>query len=469
MTYTVDVRRLRHRRRRSPPRDRAGHDRAGPAAAARAGGGRRRVRGRRHLRRRAGPAGHDAQRRHPDRPAPAGRPDRLGLPARVRRDAAADRPDRRPARPGAGAGRGAGGLRRRLAGHRAGLRPALAWSPAASSRAWAAAAWCRRRWRWSPTSTRPSAAASRSGSSPPCRSSAASSGPLFGAVVLALADWRAIFLINLAVGLVLAAAIARLGFGTKPRLRRPEPAVLAHSAPSDAGRRRPARSSRWSPARWSSSGRPSSCSSVDWRGAMFVPVRWATGAGSPRSGWWRSCAALLLVVRCATAARPLVDLRGWAGVLGEADLVGALLPRRRPGRGDPGLRHRGPPGPGLLRPRAAGTSLGAGARRRRVRRAPAPGRGAAGAPRCAAPYAGLGRAAGQLLRRRGPDRRAHRHPDLRPHHRLRRLAAAGRAGAGALPGGPAGRRRGRWLPHPHGRRGRDHRGRHGAGRRRRSC
>ena len=32
-------------------------------------------------------------------------------------------------------------------------------------------------------------------------------GPLFGAVVLALADWRAIFLINLAVGLVLAAAL----------------------------------------------------------------------------------------------------------------------------------------------------------------------------------------------------------------------------------------------------------------------
>ena len=33
-------------------------------------------------------------------------------------------------------------------------------------------------------------------------------GPLLGAVVLAVADWRAIFLLNLAVGLVLAAAIA---------------------------------------------------------------------------------------------------------------------------------------------------------------------------------------------------------------------------------------------------------------------
>ncbi|MGB0099428.1 MAG: MFS transporter, partial [Nocardioides sp.] len=35
-------------------------------------------------------------------------------------------------------------------------------------------------------------------------------GPLFGAVVLAVADWRAIFAVNLAVGLVLAAAIRAL-------------------------------------------------------------------------------------------------------------------------------------------------------------------------------------------------------------------------------------------------------------------
>ena len=35
-------------------------------------------------------------------------------------------------------------------------------------------------------------------------------GPLFGAVVLAVADWRAIFLINLVVGVVLAVAIRRL-------------------------------------------------------------------------------------------------------------------------------------------------------------------------------------------------------------------------------------------------------------------
>ena len=42
-------------------------------------------------------------------------------------------------------------------------------------------------------------------------------GPLFGAVVLAVADWRVIFALNLVVGLVLAAAIALRGHR---RLRR---------------------------------------------------------------------------------------------------------------------------------------------------------------------------------------------------------------------------------------------------------
>ena len=52
-------------------------------------------------------------------------------------------------------------------------------------------------------------------------------GPLFGAVVLAVADWPAIFLINLAVGLVLAAAIRRLACHgeaarTRPTANRPQ-------------------------------------------------------------------------------------------------------------------------------------------------------------------------------------------------------------------------------------------------------
>ncbi|RYP87109.1 MFS transporter, partial [Nocardioides guangzhouensis] len=51
-------------------------------------------------------------------------------------------------------------------------------------------------------------------------------GPLFGAVVLALADWQAIFLVNLAVALVLAAAIRHLaGRGGVETVasRRPQP------------------------------------------------------------------------------------------------------------------------------------------------------------------------------------------------------------------------------------------------------
>jgi len=42
-------------------------------------------------------------------------------------------------------------------------------------------------------------------------------GPLFGALVLSVADWRMIFLINLVVGLVLAAAIWTLRFGPQPQ------------------------------------------------------------------------------------------------------------------------------------------------------------------------------------------------------------------------------------------------------------
>lgn len=44
-------------------------------------------------------------------------------------------------------------------------------------------------------------------------------GPLYGALVLALADWETIFWINLAVGLVLAAAISKLSDATHTRRR----------------------------------------------------------------------------------------------------------------------------------------------------------------------------------------------------------------------------------------------------------
>ncbi len=46
-------------------------------------------------------------------------------------------------------------------------------------------------------------------------------GPLYGALVLAVADWEAIFWLNLAVGLVLAAALLSTAPSPRPPLRRP--------------------------------------------------------------------------------------------------------------------------------------------------------------------------------------------------------------------------------------------------------
>ena len=128
-------------------------------------------------------------------------------------------------------------------------------------------------------------------------------------------------------------------------------------------------------------------------------------------------ALVLFLVRCAIAKRPLVDLRGWGRSAREADLTGALLLAVALGgvilafaTADPAVQVFSAPGP-LVPPRRGGRDC-------RVRPPPAPRRGAAAPPRRAAPHAGLGRGRRQLLRRRGPDRRAHRHPDLRPGHRL---------------------------------------------------
>ncbi len=154
-------------------------------------------------------------------------------------------------------------------------------------------------------------------------------GPLFGALVLAVADWRAIFAINLAVGLVLAAAIRAAGasrattFGqrshadtaSRRRLdtngKAPDPLGIALLALTlIAGSLvfvQPAQLLR----------------DLTW-GQLFIPVagdgRWLSPIGLVAIG-----AAVLLVVRCLTAARPLVDLRGWWTSMREADLLGALL------------------------------------------------------------------------------------------------------------------------------------------------
>ncbi|GAB2878446.1 MFS transporter [Nocardioides pacificus] len=146
-------------------------------------------------------------------------------------------------------------------------------------------------------------------------------GPLLGAVILSVADWRAIFALNLAVGLVLAAAIrglAQVAAEERPATESPPPrrgrpdvlgALLALVAVG-AGLLvfvRPAQIMR----------------DITW-GQIFVPYtgdgRWLTPVGVTAM-----VAALAFVVRSATARRPLLDLRGWFASMREADLVGALL------------------------------------------------------------------------------------------------------------------------------------------------
>ena len=142
-------------------------------------------------------------------------------------------------------------------------------------------------------------------------------GPLFGAVVLALADWPAIFLINLAVGLVLAAALRATATGAVD--------------PSPQRDRKP---------RWDFIGTgllavtlvfgaivfvrpPGLVRDLTW-GEYFIPFagdgRWLTPIGVVPV-----VALVLFLVRCVTAKRPLVDLRGWGRSARDADLTGALF------------------------------------------------------------------------------------------------------------------------------------------------
>ena len=364
-----------------------------------------------------------------DRPAPAGGADRLGLPARLRRDAAADRPDRRPARPGPGAGRRAGAC-----------SPSARWSP-----------------RWPTTCPRmvgrpvppgrrrrrPGARDARAGRRPlprraprrparrrrrPCRSSAASSArcsarwcspsPTGGRS--SSSTWPS--------GLVLAAAIRAAGAAPPaveraaetrpPRLRRPALLLLVTLAagplvfvPSRAG----------------------CCATCTW-GQAFVPFvggdgRWLTPVGAGRP----SRPPLLFLVRCPTA-RPAAGRPAplGRGALREADLRRRAAAGRRAGRRDPGLRHRRPRGRRSSPTRARGTSSARAVAAVAVRAAPPPGRRArwSRTARCARTPAWGALLVSFFVGCRA-DRGARRHPDLRPHHRLPRLAAAGRAGAGA--------------------------------------
>ncbi|HEU4811875.1 MAG TPA: MFS transporter [Nocardioides sp.] len=148
-------------------------------------------------------------------------------------------------------------------------------------------------------------------------------GPLFGALVLAVADWRAIFLVNLAVGLVLAAAISALAVERAPDLP-----PVGERAPASVSRPRDAIGVLLLLLTLATGAlvfvRPSQVlRDLTW-GRLFVPFagdgRWLTPLGVVAIA-----ALLLFLARCSTAARPLVDLVGWARTAREADLVGSLF------------------------------------------------------------------------------------------------------------------------------------------------
>ncbi|MFT4263115.1 MAG: MFS transporter [Nocardioides sp.] len=133
-------------------------------------------------------------------------------------------------------------------------------------------------------------------------------GPLLGAAVLAVTDWRAIFVLNLLAGAVLAAAIRSRD---PRRVPWPDPvgvlllaivaaaAVLLVLKPGAVLR------------------------DVTW-GRLYVPVAGLSDWMTPL-GLAVIAGTALFLLRCALARHPLVDLRGWARDARRADLTGAIL------------------------------------------------------------------------------------------------------------------------------------------------
>ncbi len=180
-------------------------------------------------------------------------------------------------------------------------------------------------------------------------------GPLYGAVVIALADWRAIFWINLATGLVLAAGV---------RVARRTPASLGAAA--DRSRR------DWLGAALATGALAAATvalvrprpfqQSVTW-GELLVPVvndlSWATPAVLIGV-----VLAVAFIARELTARRPLIDLRRAPPVVRAADLPGSALLGSALGLivltfavADPQVELMTPAGPWLLA--AAGMALAA--------------------------------------------------------------------------------------------------------------
>lgn len=156
-------------------------------------------------------------------------------------------------------------------------------------------------------------------------------GPLLGAVVLAVGDWRDIFWLNLAVGLVLAAAIRVLtARGADSPRRKAPPEGQNGTVSSRTTRRRPDLVGGLLVALTLAAGllvmrQPDALTtSVAW-GGPFVPYAEDGSVWLSPLGTAAMALAALLAAWCVLAPRPLFDARGWWGSVREADLVGAAL------------------------------------------------------------------------------------------------------------------------------------------------
>jgi MFS family permease len=156
-------------------------------------------------------------------------------------------------------------------------------------------------------------------------------GPLYGAVVISFGGWRDIFWINLAVGLVLAAAIATLA--RRDRAGGPATAIPTGRATSEASRRWRRRPD-WVgillltltlAAMLLVMRQPRSLVTSVSLGGPFVPFRDDGSIWLSPLGVVTALLASGLVAWLLLAQQPLVDLRGWGRSVREADLVGAGL------------------------------------------------------------------------------------------------------------------------------------------------
>lgn len=153
-------------------------------------------------------------------------------------------------------------------------------------------------------------------------------GPLYGALVLAVGDWRDIFWLNAAVGLLLAAAVVQVRAvapqGTAEPQSTAEPPNTAEPPPGRPDLLGAALLTLTVAVLTVVMVEPETLATGVTSGLAFIPVvgesRWLTPLALVGYGL-----LVLFAVRQLMAPRPLVDPRGWRHVAREVDLPGAAL------------------------------------------------------------------------------------------------------------------------------------------------